>query len=256
MLLNIEKALKNLLGNDSRPIVIYSAIWPFARIVKLPEKELCKAILDILVNVTGPDRTLFMPTFTNGFKDGICDLDKELSLTGTLSEEFRKLKHVRRTICPFFSFAALGPDTSKVVNLRPIDAWGEDSLYEWLHNNDAHIVTLGLHPTHCSFTHRAEWLTKDKITYRYIKEFDGNIIHEGQKIPVKERLFVRQLNPSPINDFTWLLDKYKQSGMQQIIIEGISISEMSAKAKINTILEVLEIDSLALIKNRNEFEKD
>ena len=114
----------------------------------------------------------------------------------------------------------------------------------------------GVHPTHCSFTHYAEWLMRDLISYRYSKEFSGNVIHEGNAFDVKFNMFVRCLEPPVISDFTWLLDTYKENGINLSVVDGVSVSSMDAKQKIDLITEAMQKDSLALVKNRHEFEGD
>lgn len=250
---NIKNNLNNIIGDANKPIVVFSAIWPLARASKLPAEDLCMELSDIFSDVAD-GRALLMPAFASGFKDGLCNLDTEQSQTGALSEFFRLQKGTRRTICPFFSFAANGKQTDELLKLRPKDAWGAGSLYEWIYNQNASIVTIGVHPTHCSFTHYAEWLMRDVITYRYSKEFSGDVIHEGKRFPLTESLYVRCLEPSAISDFTWLLDVYKKKGMQYTMVDGVALSAIDAKAKIDSITKIMQKDPLALVKNRHDFE--
>jgi aminoglycoside N3'-acetyltransferase len=199
-------------------------------------------------------RTLLMPTFTSGFNaKGFCDLDVFPSQTGALSETFRSHYGVKRTRSAFFSFAVHGPKASELTSLNPQEAWGAGSLYEWLYNYDVAIVTMGLHPTHCSHTHYAEWINRQHIPYRFNKTFSGMITHEGATIAHTETLFVRQKDPEPINDFTWLLPTYLAAGMQVSNSHGYQISCMRTKTKIDTILALLNKDSLALISNKEFF---
>jgi len=245
--------LKEIIGNKDRPVAVFSALWPLLRASKLSGKELSKEILSILNEILD-GRTLLMPAFASGFKDGVCNLDNDPSYTGALSEYFRMQPGTRRTVCPFFSFAVNGTDSEELVELCPKDAWGRGSLYDWMYDNDVKIVTIGTHPTHCSFSHYAEWVMRDLISYRYSKEFSGSVIHEGRKFDVNFNMFVRRLEPMAINDFTWLLKKYKENGMQHRTVEGVSISSMNSKRKIDLITGMIEKDPLVLVKNREDFE--
>lgn len=249
---DILSDLEKQVGDQHDTLVIYSALWPLLRLANMPGPELtsdlCARILD---KFSG--RTLLMPTFTSGFDtQGICDLDSLPSQTGALSEFFRGYPGVRRTRSAFFSFASYGTDTSELVTLDPKEAWGEGSLYEWLHVHNAAILTLGLHPTHCSYTHYAEWQTRQRIPYRFNKTFSGTLIHEQVAFAHSETLFVRQHNPNPINDFTWLLPDYLDAGMQISKPHGFVISCMSAQAKMNTVIAALNKNPLALISNKEQ----
>jgi aminoglycoside N3'-acetyltransferase len=252
-LTNIKNNLKSIIGNEDKPIAVFSALWPLARASKLPAEDLCREVLTI-INEVADGRTVLMPAFAGGFKNGICNLDAEPSHTGALSEHFRVQPATRRSVCPFFSFAVSGNKADEIVALRPKDAWGAGSLYELIYNDNVKILTLGVHPTHCSFTHYAEWVMRDLISYRYSKEFFGNVIHEGKLFPLKINLFVRCLEPSVINDFTCLIDIYKQNGMKHQTVDGVSISSMDAKVKIDIIKEIMKKDPLSLVKNRHDFE--
>jgi aminoglycoside N3'-acetyltransferase len=247
---NVYDALYSLLSDKSRHIVVYSAIWPFARGIKASQQDFCKSLIDILIDRS---KTLFMPTFTNGFVNGVCDLDHTPSTTGVLTEIFRNTPGVRRTVCPFFSFGVFGENTNETVQLRPQNAWGEGSLYEWFDDNNAYILTLGTHPTHCSFTHRAEWLCRNIIKYRYEKKFSGQIVHEGDKFDFQEILFVKNLQPSPKNDWTWAVDEFIKGGMEIVEVDGIKISLMKAKKKLEILVPMINSDPLVLIKNKDDF---
>jgi aminoglycoside N3'-acetyltransferase len=251
----IKKSIKELLKDNDKPIVVYSAIWPFLKLANMPPRDFCEELINILVQTADNRYSVFMPAFTGGFNNGVCNLDAEKSLTGALTEEFRQRKDVRRTVSAFFSFGVYGKDAEEAISLKPKNAWGEGSLYEWFEINDAQIITIGTHLTHCSFTHRAEWLMKHLINYRYVKELQGNIIHEGKQFELKETLFVRNLNPSPVNDWTWAVNDFVNNGMKIISIDGIQISRMSAKKKLDILVPMIEKDPLVLLKNKNDFKQ-
>lgn len=250
MLNELEKTIKDLLKDFNKNVVVYSAIFPFVKLIKNKPEEFCNDVLDILINNSS---TLFLPTFTSGFKNGLCNLDGEPSSTGVLTEIFRKRDEVQRTFCPFFSFGVFGECANETIVLRPIEAWGKGSLYEWFYNNKVTILTLGTHPTHCSFTHYAEWLMKDLITYRYDKSFEGKITYNGKTEDCKTALFVRNLDPSPMNDWTWAINEFLNAGMKMEEFQGIKISAINAKNKIDALLPLIEKDPYCLISNSELF---
>lgn len=255
--MRLEKFLSPLAGflavSDDRPVAVFSATWPLARAFGLSGETLCRDLHDLLGEILG-DRTLMMPCFTAGFVDGVCNLDHEPSRTGALTEYFRRQPGVRRSVCPFFSFAVRGPDSSEIVALRPRQAWGHGSLYEWMHERDAHIVTLGVHPTHCSYSHYAEWLQRDNLPYRKRKTFSGELVHEKIRYTYETELLVRRGDRELVNDFTWLLEKYLERGMNLSTLEGISVSEFGARAKIDVIVSELERDPNSMLKTREEWQ--
>ena len=251
---DILQPLSNMIKYDDKPVVIFSAMWPLLKATKIYDGDLgCRNLLDLIYKITD-ERILLMPTFARGFVNGICDLDNEPSQTGILTELFRKQNGVKRTICPYFSFSFRGNNSSKLLNLKNKDAWGNGSLYEWMYKNDVHIVTIGVHPTHCSFTHYAEWLKKDKIFYRHNKTFSGNVIYKKKMMPYKTTLLVRDVNYKVRNDFLWLLDIFKKNGMQHAVINGISISEISARVKIDIVTDQIDKNPYALIKQNDRFQ--
>ena len=176
-LVEIRDALYEMLKDDERPVAVFSALWPLIRATRLPGPEVCDALFDIISTLTC-NRTLLMPAFPPVLTNGICNLDTAPSTTGELSEKLRTQPDSRRTVCAFFSFAIRGPHADEIVSLAPLEAWGKGSLYHWMYDQNIHIVTIGVHPTHCSFSHFAEWLAREKIPYRYPKKFSIEFIHE------------------------------------------------------------------------------
>ena len=245
--------LEKMVGDQQKNIVIYSALWPLLRLSNIPAQELVAELCDrMMTRFSG--RNLLMPTFTSGFnKEGVCDLDLLPSQTGALSEHFRGCRGVQRTRSAFFSFAVHGPDAKTLISLKPEEAWGSGSLYEWLYNHDAAIVTLGLHPTHCSYTHYGEWLNREQIPYRFNKKFSGTLICQQVSKLETETLFVRQRDPEPINDFTHLLPTYLTSGMLVSKPHQYPVSCINAKAKIGVVSSAMNKNPLALISNKEQF---
>ena len=247
MLSDLTKSVRDLLGQDSRPIVVYSAMWPLIRASSLHGNDICAALCDCLLELSEDREALLMPTFTAGYVNGFLDLNHEPSRTGSLSEYFRRQNGVRRTVSAFFSFGVSGPANDELVGLRPRDAWGVGSLYEWMHDHGAHILTIGLHPTHCSYSHYAEWVMRMKVSYRYQKTISGVVVHEGQDFRLTERLYARELDSAVANDFTKFLDEYKENGMKLASVGGVCLSTIGARRKLDVLVKALERDAFALV---------
>lgn len=240
---------------SNAPIVIYASLWPFSKVFAIPQEQLCADFTSQLLEQGGANRDLLMPSFASGFKDGICNLDTEKSTTGVLSEYFRTLPTSKRTLSAFFSFNIIGPHQTEVCSLMPSDAWGDGSVYEWLEKQNAHFFMLGIHPSHCSYLHRMEWLARDCIPYRYVKSFEGVIIREGKEEALRENLYVRTLDPVAVNDFTVLLEPLKNHGLHVTEIEKIPVSHIRAHGIVEGFLPLLQRDPLLVVKNRSDFER-
>ena len=246
-------ALEVLVGADDRPIVVYAALWPLARALRRPGPDLTTDLLIRLRELAGSHRTLMMPTFTGGFREGFCNLDREPSRTGQLSDAFRTSSGVVRTISAFFSFAVSGPDRDELLALRPKHAWGDGSVVDWMERRNVRFIMLGTHPTHCSYLHRMEWLLHDRIPYRHVKKFAGVVRHQGQDIAIEEQLFVRSLEPNAVNDFTILKAPLLQAGMRQILVEGASVAAMDAIPMRDSVLALMRADPFAVLRNQQDF---
>ena len=246
-------AIEALAGDSDRPIVVYAALWPLARALRQPGPDLIDTLLTRLQELAGRHRTLMMPTFTGGFRDGFCDLDREPSRTGQLSEAFRARTGVVRTVSAFFSFAVSGPDRDALMALRPKHAWGDGSVVDWMERRNVRFVMLGTHPTHCSYLHRMEWLLQDRIPYRHVKKFLGVVRHQGADLAIEEQLFVRSLQPNAVNDFTVLKAPLLQAGMRQILVQGASVAAMDAIPMRDAVLALMRADPFVVLRNQQDF---
>lgn len=249
----VKSAVRDAVGDDQRPVVVFSSAWPFLRAMGANDLRSVEQLLDALLEGIG-HRTVLMPTFTDGFVNGRCDLDTGSSSTGVITECFRKRPGSRRTLSAYFSFAATGRDLPEFIDLRPADAWGDQSLYEWMERRDVCFLMFGTHATHSSYFHRAEWLLRKQIAYRYPKTFRGSVTREGRGIELEETLFVRRLDPPVVNDFTVLLPALDSAGLRRRTIEGIGISSHYAQPAMAAILDALERDPYLLVKNRRDYE--
>ena len=143
------------------------------------------------------------------------------------------------------SILALGPDANYLEQLRPQDAWGDNSIYEWMEKTDAHLVSIGEPWDACSLKHRSEWLSK--VSYRYLKEFEGEMIRNGKREPLKERLFVRSLDPLVQNNWSKVSELFKTVGMRSIPLGAAQLAHMNSKALIKVMLERLHEDPFAFV---------
>lgn len=249
----VRALVRDSVGEGSHPVVVYSSAFPFMREMRQSNPAAVETLLDTLLEAVGT-RTLLMPAFTGGFREGMVDLDSEPSTTGLLSEAFRHRPGVRRTRSAFFSFSVAGPDADEVLALAPNDAWGEGSVYEWMERRDACFLMFGTHPTHCSYLHRFEWLARDVVNYRFDKPFVGAAMQSGVRSALAETLYARRLDPPVVNDFTVLLPHLYQAGMRHTVLNGVSVAAYRAQAILHRIYPSLRQDPLLVVQNRQDYE--
>lgn len=242
---DFEALLREVLPPDGRPVVAYTGLWSILDAFEKPDP---KEILAALRAAVGSQRTLLMPTFTPGYQNGFLDLDAAPATTGTLNELFRKSADTRRTASAFFSFAAVGPDADSLAALRPEHAWGDGSVYEYIEKSDAHILTLGLPKTHSSFMHRLEWLERDKIPYRYVKPFQGEVLLNGRRQPLSEKLYVRDLDAKVENSWVPFAPELEKAGMRSRPVGRAWVAAIGARATIAALRPILQRDPFAFVK--------
>jgi len=252
---HFQDFMTRILPEGEEPVVIFSSVWPLLKMLPDDPQRNLNKILNVLLSLCLPKRSLLMPSFPRGYnQQGVCNLDHDPSTTGILSEAFRLYPGVRRSVSAFFPYCILGPHQEEVVALKPMDAWGDGSLYEWMENKNALFLMLGSHPTHCSYLHRMEWLAKDFLSYRYERKKMGKVIWEGQEMHLEENLYVRSLNPPVVNDFTVLQPCLIQGGMKLDFFENIPVATMYAQDMKKVFERILRQDPLVVVKNRSDYE--
>lgn len=254
ILKELNSALRKLLGNDNRPVVVFSSAWPFFRAIGRGTPGDVEELLDVVIDAVG-QRSLLMPAFSGGYRDGICDLDSTPSSTGVLSEAFRRREGNVRTLSAFFSFSARGPAIDEVADLMPIDAWGDGSIYHWMELQNVRFLMLGTDPTHCSYLHRIEWLLRDVIPYRYLKAFDGTLRRDGKDIQCREQLFVRCLTPEAENDFAVLKGLLDTGGMVTTTVQGVPLALYDSQQVLHSVFPAMKRDPLLTVINKDNFKR-
>ncbi|MBI4345288.1 MAG: AAC(3) family N-acetyltransferase [Elusimicrobia bacterium] len=241
----LRDALETLLPVDERPIVAYTALWPLAPAYRGARETLVEACREELLEIAGA-RTIVLPAYTGGYRDGFLDLDREPGTTGILNESIRRMPGTRRTASAFFSFVARGPEAEALARLRPAHAWGEGSLFEWLHERDARILLLGARYSSCSFLHRVEWLAK--VPYRYPKEFSGELLVGGRRERLIERLYVRSLDPLAENDWSPAGPAMEAAGLARAALGRGETGVIGARALVDALRPLAERDPFAFVK--------
>ena len=228
----VESLVTTGVVDNSKPIVIFSALWSyFKQNIKLDLSMAVDHLFEGLI--TSFHRSgIYFPCFANGYGEGICDIRKQKFSTGLLSQKCAIDDRFIFAPSAFFSFAGIGGKSAQIRNLMPEYAWGSGSIYEWFELQEFTILTIGVHPTHNSYFHRLEWLTRKIWCARENKLFQGTWTDGQISLKLKENLFVRPQHPELVNDFTTLYPfmkstpSYKETCIDNVLVSSISVSDL------------------------------
>lgn len=237
---DLENALIDLGYNKYDDVCVHSSIFRFGTPL-LEKNDFLKCITDILINLNKD--TLLMPTFTYSYcKNQTYDVDKSNSTVGLLTNYFRKLPNVTRTLDPLYSFALTGNNIEKYLNPYE-DVFGKDSIYNILLERKGVIVLLGdMYEGH-TYYHHIECMAK--VPYRYYKTFNGTTINKDNIYQNGVLYFVRDLEKQSIVDLKKLVDFLIENKLIKTVKFGAGIISLIDYPKTYTML--LE----KLLKNPN-----
>jgi aminoglycoside 3-N-acetyltransferase len=163
-------------------------------------------LLNALMSLCGPERTLAMPAFYSGGADGdvvshyrrqpVFDVKRQPSEMGLLSEVFRRRKGVRRSLHPTHSVSALGPLAEELTERHHLagTTFGEGTPFGVMAARRTAIVGIGVEYFRClTQVHAAEDLLGERyplpIRQHYmpvtLKDEAGNV--RPYALPVETR---------------------------------------------------------------------
>ncbi|KKB10612.1 hypothetical protein VE25_17105 [Devosia geojensis] len=137
------------------------------------------AVIEALLDVLGPQGTLVMPAHSSGLTDpakwgappvpadwveviraSMPAFDPRRTPTqnmGSIAELFRSWPGVERSLHPNCSFAAVGPNTRRILDGHALESpLGEQSPLARLYDLDARVLLLGVGFDKCTMLHLAE----------------------------------------------------------------------------------------------------
>jgi FkbH-like protein len=242
----IYKSLNSSIS-DSSIAVIHSSIIHF----RIDPEKLKWQLLTALKRLLSDNITIVIPAFTFSFCRGVAfDIVKSPSETGILGDWFQELSGVKRTNHGIYSFATSGPHSQEIIDCVNSTTFGEDSVFGLFDRLDARIVMLGCDWTYCTQFHYYE--EEFKVPYRLYKEFKGNVDIYGDVKKKKHKMFVRDLNIAPENNFDTLINELDAKGEISRIELGNSLIQSASCSSIGSASrKLLEISPYALIKNQN-----
>ena len=133
------------------------------------------AVIDILLELLGPEGTLLLPTFTLDAwaQDHYFDINETPGLTGIIGELARKRPEFIRTQHPMYNFAVAGQYAKSYWYSDGSDSFGVDSVYELFHFVNGRILSLGVVDPDSTLSQAHYNEQAAGAPYRYIKQFSG-----------------------------------------------------------------------------------
>jgi hypothetical protein len=247
-------SLSDVIRPQDECVWISSGVWTFAHHFGWPRDEIADRLLDIVLDVIGPERTLLLPSYTFAYaKNRQYDIRLTPPETGVLPKTALRRDGFLRTLKPINSYLVFGPRANEVLALPCATAWGSDSVMEWVENNDVRLCVLGV-PWHeaCSFYHRAEQIAN--VPYRYYKRFPGALLRDGEVIgQCEETMFVTSLVCRPAID--WARIHVRTLAVGEVLVGRypvIFVESVTAKVVQEAGLSILQENPYGLVKNANE----
>lgn len=160
---------------------------------------------------------VWVPAFNYDYcTTGKYDIKNDKSQLGVLSDYFREELAVWRTPVPVFSFAGTGtPPELKKEEI--IDPFGRNSAFAYLYANNGLVMFYGTDTRHNTLLHYVESLL-DPLIYRYLKTFEGKIIHDIKQEDVIVNFHVR---PKGL-DLGYDFQKYQQDLLESGILHAVN----------------------------------
>ena len=168
--MNIELFLKKLQIKKGDKIIVTSNIIKILSKFKKNEINFDpNKLINILKKKIGKEGTLLIPTFNWDFLKGkTYDYYNSASQAGALGNIALKRKDFLRTFNPVYSYAVSGKDKKKICNIKHTNCFSLNSPFGYL--------------------------LKNKVPYRFIKEFKGYYINNKKiKRLVKIKFYARVL---------------------------------------------------------------
>jgi aminoglycoside 3-N-acetyltransferase len=188
-----------------------------------------KWILDILINITGKDGNIFVPTYsyTFGKKNKIFSPKSTKADIGYFPNFFLKQKKVVRSHDPMMSIAGYGPNSKDILKNIVNNSFGKNCVFERLLKiKNLKCVHIGLSYNWIPFLHYLDWT--NKVPFRYDKIFYGYIKNNKIIKKIEWVFFARQIRKETFSN-GYKIGKqaiknklYKKSNLGRSIVYSIN----------------------------------
>jgi aminoglycoside 3-N-acetyltransferase len=137
---DIKNYLDAIKLDKNQIILIHSNLFAFGLI-----EGGVTGVLNLLLKWVGESRTIVMPAFSyTNSQETVWRQQESPSKSGILTENFRKLSGVIRSIHPIHSIAAMGPLAKEITDRISDSSFGERSPFEYLRHTNAYNLSLGV----------------------------------------------------------------------------------------------------------------
>jgi aminoglycoside 3-N-acetyltransferase len=226
-------------------IFVHSDIRTFGKPLLFGD-ELFARLVGVLELSVGKEGTVAMPTFSYSWGKGeVYDPAITPSTVGALTNYFRKQPGVVRSMQPFLSVAARGPQAQRCMRAGS-DSFGEESIFATLRDLDAVLVYFGVTLGHSStFLHYLE--QEHKVPYRYMKSFKGTYIDQGVSKTGECTFYVRKLDADIENDLPRIEPWLREHNVLREVHVGGIIASTRARDLYTQGMAYLDTDPLGLL---------
>lgn len=242
----IFNALNGVCDQNDKVLVIYSSLIH----IGILHPNLKWDFLWALKRLIDRGQTLALPTFTFSFIQGKSfHLEQSPSETGQLGEWVLELRGAARTANPIYSFAVVGPLKQKLLDSDQSVAFGDHSIFAVFDSLNARIIMLGCGWPNCTQFHHYE--EEAKVPYRYYKQFTGQADLGAGAVSTRAKMYVRNLDVDPRNNFSPAVEEMKQSRLIQEVPLGNAYIESALCLDLaNNFRKLLKKDTYAFVRNR------
>lgn len=245
-ILNIIKVV-GIKKRDS--VFVHSDLKSFGKInSKITRNEFIEPFIEAFKEAVGLKGNIIIPTFSYTFcKKETFDPEITPSTVGILTEYFRKMKDVKRSIDPIFSVAVFGPDKEYFTDVGT-DCFGKQSVFEKLYERNAKIVFLG-ETFDITYMHFVE--QKFDVPYRFMKKFKGKIKIGEEMREATFNYYVRCLDRNVEYDLKKIAKYLERGGVLKKAPLGHSqVRSVRAVDAFNVITQGLKENIHILLKER------
>jgi len=230
-------------------ILVHSDVSVFGKLIASSRDTFFKSLVESFQECVGDYGTIVMPTFTYSFSEGkVYDKESSKSTVGILTEYFRRLPDVRRTIDPMLSVAVWGKHRDDLIDIGH-NSLGQYSIFDKLHRLNGKVVLFGTRE--CTFVHHVECM--HKVPYRFTKKFKGRIIDGEKNYEDEYYYFARRLDQNSTSYYK-KLERYLMANelIKEIKLGLDAVLTISTDLLFKEIYKKLDENINFLLKEENE----
>ena len=206
---DIVSALSRAGVKSGDVIFVHSDVAVFGKLATMDRDYFFQSLVQVFKDSVGSEGTIIMPTFSYSFSQGYdFDVANTKSAVGALTEYFRTMPGVKRTVDPMLSVAVWGKHQAYLLAVGH-DCFGPDSIFEKFHHLKGKLVFFGTRE--CTFLHYIERM--HDVPYRFMKTFTGRIIDGKKAYPDEYHYYARYLDRNAASDYEILEKTLMDKGL-------------------------------------------